>query len=343
MKRKLLFTISIFLIILPFFINIYSLLRMVSLLCGIILFSYLLTNIKKINVLIFIYTLLIFISTYSIDYMIACIHNYIPIYSIEKKSNKHVSTYNSFLYRVYNCNNLNIFDNNYKKQFACSTTLLNDTDINKVLTEPKEYYKHHKKEFVKITGKVNKINGNSSIILKSYTIDDNNTLNGYVVFNDTSSVEISISNIDISNYKIYDYITVIGEIYKYENNIIYMKDVVIEEKQIYSDYKLSVLEPKECDTLAIYTEDYYTYCLSNIYVDYKVDKYELSYALKDKKITFDNLKKNYLKLEEKEDMDLYKLESFNILVCDDKKTIFVKKDTKDIYDLCDIKIKDKNE
>ena len=340
MKRKILFTISLILIILPFFINIYSLLRMVSLLCGIMLFSYLLINNKKLNIFIFIYTLLIFISTYSIDYMLSCLYNRVPIYSIEIKSNKYVSTYNSFLYRVYNCNDLNIFDNNYKKDYACSTTLLDDTDINKVLTEPEEYFKKYKNKFVKITGKISKINGNSSIILKSYTLDENNILNGYVIFNDTSSLEINIKNIDISHYKIYDYITVVGEIYKLDNKNIYIKNIIIDEKDIYNDYKLSVIEPKECDTLVEYTEDYYTYCLANIYVDYKVDKYELSYALKDKKITFDNLKKNYLKLEEKDNMDLYILENFNILVCNDKKTIFVKKDTKDVYNLCEIVIKE---
>ena len=273
--------------------------------------------------------------------MIACIHNYIPIYSIEKTSNKQVSIYNSFLYRVYNCNGLNVFDNNYKKEFACSTTLLKNTDINKVLTEPKKYYDEHKREFVKITGKVSKINGNSSIILKSYTIDEDNTLNGYVLFNDTSNLEVNITNLDVSHYKIYDYITVIGQIYKYENKTIYINNVVIEEKDIYTDYSISVIEPTECSGLIEYTDNYYTYCLDHIYVDYKVDKYELSYLLKDKKITFDNLKKNYLKLEEKEDIDLYHLDNFDILVCSDDKIIFTKKNVDDIYEVCDMKVKEK--
>ena len=63
MKKKILFAISFLLIIIPFFINIYSLLRMVSLLCGIILFAYLISNSKKINVFMIIYTILILIST----------------------------------------------------------------------------------------------------------------------------------------------------------------------------------------------------------------------------------------------------------------------------------------
>ena len=117
MKKKILFAISFLLIIIPFFINIYNLLRMVSLLCGIILFAYLISNSKKINVFMIIYTILILISTYSIDYLLSCLYVRIPIYSIENKSNEYVSTYNSILYRVYNCNG--IIQDKDKNSYNC--------------------------------------------------------------------------------------------------------------------------------------------------------------------------------------------------------------------------------
>ena len=54
---------------------------------------------------------------------------------------------------------------------------------------------------------INALTLKENVILKSYKIDDNNTLNGYVVFNDSSSLEIIINNkMDVSHYKIYDYI-----------------------------------------------------------------------------------------------------------------------------------------
>ena len=129
-------------------------------------------------------------------------------------------------------------------------------------------------------------------------------------------------------------------LYKYENNTIYMDNVVIENKELYSNYKLSIIEPTSCDGLQEYTEHYYTYCLANIYVDYGIDKYELSYALKDKKITFDNLKNNYLTIEEKDEMDLYTLENFKILVCNEEKIILLNKETKNEYNICKMEIEE---
>lgn len=339
MKKKILIIISFLLMLIPFFINSYNLLRMVSLLCGIILLGYLISGKKKINIFMVVYIVLIIVSTYSVDYLLSCLYVRVPIYSFENKSNEYVSTYNSILYRVYNCNGINYFDNNYQKEFSCDPTLISNTDINKVLNEPENFYKENKKDFIKVTGKISKINGNSSLILRSYKIDDDNTLNGYVVFNESSSLEIKINNkMDISHYKIYDYITVVGEIYKYENNTIYMDNVVIEDKDLYSNYKLSVIKPTSCHGLEEYTEHYYTYCLANIYVDYGIDKYELSYALKDKKITFDNLKNNYLAMEEKDEKDLYTLDNFKILVCNEDKIILLNKDTKNEYNVCEMQI-----
>lgn len=336
MKKKILLTISFLLVLIPFIINVFSIIRMVSLLLGIILFTYTLNINKKFNILMCLYVpILFFVLTYTIDYTFACVLERNPIYAISNKSNDNVIVYNSILYRVFNCNEKLSFDNNYQKNYMCKTSLINSIDINEVLSDADKFYKDHKHDFVKITGKVSKINGNSSIELNSYTVDSNNTLNGYVIFDKENKLNIKINNkMDVSHYKIYDYITVVGEVSSYELDTTTLKNVVIEDNDIYTDYTLSVIEPEKCGDVKEYTEGYFTYCLSNIYVDYGIDKYELSYTLKDKKITFDNLKKNYEELKENDSADLYLLNKFNILVCDDSKTIFINKNVKKPFSLC---------
>lgn len=339
MKKKIFYTIGLIFMIIPFFINVYSIFRLVSLLCGIIIILLTFNNFKstKFNILIFIYLgFILFVNTYCIDYLLASFLDYYPIYTYRYKSNENVKVYNSIFYRVYDCKGSLVFDNNYSKEYACNTSLIESDDINKVLSDKKAYYKNNHDKFVKITGKVSKINGNSSIELRSFVIDEDNTLNGYVVFDKNSQLDIMINNkMDVSHYKIYDYITVIGRVDRLMNNTITLADVVIEENDLYEDYTLSVIEPTECNEIKEYVDGYYTYCISNIYLDYGIDKYELSYALKDKKITFDNLKRKYLKLEEQEDLDLYYFEKFNILVCNENKKIILNKNSVETYSFCE--------
>lgn len=341
MKRKILLTISLLLVGVPFIINSYSLIRMVSLLCGIILITSLFKTHSKGNKLILIIIpLLLFICTYSIDYMLTCVFNHYPIYAIQKKSNEKLSTLHSLMYRVYDCNGKLYFDNHYKNLYMCSTSLLDDTDINKVLNEPKKYYKEHANRFVKITGKISKINGNSSIELRNYIIDEDKTLNGYVKFDETKKLEIKLNNkIDATSYKIFDYITVVGELKLINNHTLSLENVVIENNNLYSKYNISIIEPSSCGELKEYTEGYYTYCLSNIYIDYGIDKYELSYLLKDKKISFENLIKGYNSLEEEKNMDLYHLDKFDVLVCNKNKKIILNKKTNNPFNLCEVNIK----
>ena len=81
------------------------------------------------------------------------------------------------------------------------------------------------------------------------------------------------------------------------------------------------------------TDNIYTYCLDNIYLNYDIDKYELSYAIKDKKITLDDLIKDIKPIEE-DNNKLYKLDKFNILVCQNKKNILINNKEKIDYSWC---------
>jgi len=337
-KEKLvLIIISLILIIVPFFINIYSIYKLISMCLGITLLDVSFAVGKKRNIFLLIYLpILLLILTYSIDYLLTYTFKFSPIYVFENKINKDVSIYNSMFYRIYKCNDELYFDNNYESNFMCDTSLIEEIDINKLLNEPQNSYKEYKNNFIKVTGKISKISGTSSIEMQEYTLVDG-MLNGYVKFNETSKLVINLNGIDVSKYKIYDYMTVVGLLNSYDkdNNTLTLSDTKLEERDLYNEYDIHVIESTKCsDDIKEYIDNYYLDCLENIYLDYKIDKYELSYALKDKKITIEEFLQT-TKLEEIENYKVYKHDKFNILSCSEEKNIIINKNKKLDYSLCE--------
>lgn len=337
MKKIFLIIFCILLIVVPYFIDVYSIYRLISVCLGIMLLDIILAISKKPKIFLLIYLpFLLLIFTYGIDYMKTYILDLRPIYVFENRINDNVTIYNSLFYRVYKCENKEIFDNNYEKNYMCDTKLIEKIDINKLLNEPKVSFKEYKNSFIKVEGKISKISGTSSIEMQAYTNVDSQ-LNGYVKFNETSKLIINLDGIDISNYKIYDYITVVGLLDSYDktNNSLDLIDIKIEENNLYSNYNIHIIESSTCTKeLKEYVNNYYLYCLENIYLDYKIDKYELSYALKDKKITMNEILKDS-ELEEKDNYKIYKSEKFNILSCSEEKNIIYSKSQKIDYSLCE--------
>ncbi len=336
-RRIIILIISLLLIIVPFFINIFTIYKLVSLALGIVLFDVFFALGKKVNIFLLIYLpILLLIFTYSLDYMKTYILNLSPIYVFENKINNQVSIYNSLFYRIYKCDHKYIFDNDYKMNYACETNLLSNIDINTLLSEPRKSYKKYKNDFIKVTGKVSRIIGKSKIELKEYTVTDN-SLNGYVKFNDNSKLIVNVSGEFIQNYKIYDYITVVGLLDSYNKKAeeLTLINTKIEENNLYANYLIEVIESEKCDhTLKDYTDNYYTLCLDNVYLNYEVDNYELSYALKDKKITFEDLVKDSEK-EISNGHTFYSLSKFNILSCQSGKNILMNKNLAKDYSLCE--------
>lgn len=333
-NKKLIFLIlGILLIIIPMVLNIYSIYKLFSLCLGIILIDISIFSKNKKSIFTMIYLpILLIIFTYALDYMKTYTLNISPVYVLENKINDDISIYNSLFYRIYKCDKEYVFDNNFKKDFMCKSELLDNIDINKLLNEPDESYKKYHNDFIKVTGKISKINGVSSIELKEYSTTD--SLNGYVKFNDTKKLTVNIKNLNITKYKIYDYITVVGLLKDYNNNELILTNAKIEEQDLYKDYDIQVIETNNCNKdLKAYTDNIYTYCLDNIYLNYKIDKYELSYAIKDKKITLDDLLKDIEPIVE-EDNKLYKLDKFNVLVCNNDKNILLNNKESIDYTLC---------
>ncbi len=336
-KRIIILIASLLLIIVPFFINVFTIYKLISLALGILLFDVFLALGKKMHLFLIIYLpILLLVFTYSLDYMKTYMFDLSPIYVLENKINNQVSVYNSLFYRIYKCQNQYIFDNDYQMNYACETNLISNVDINTLLSEPREFYRKYKHNFIKVTGKVSKIIGRSKIELKEYTVTDN-SINGYVRFNDNSKLIVDLSGEEIGNYKIYDYITVVGllDSYNKKTEELNLIDTKIEENNLYDNYLTEVIESDKCDNvIKDYTDNYYTLCLDNIYLNYEVDNYELSYALKDKKITFEELIKDSEK-ETNNGHTFYSLAKFNILSCQNGKNILMNKNLAKDYSLCE--------
>ena len=223
----------------------------------------------------------------------------------------------------------------YSNKNKTDMNKLNNIDINILLNEPEISYNKYRNKYIKVTGKISKIIGFNKITLQAY-IKDDEEINGHVTFNETSKLIIELNDVDISKYKIYDYITVIGKLSNFnkQNQELILINYKIEENNLYGKYKIELLESKNCEEeIILYSQNLYTYCLDNIYLDYYVDKYELNYVLKDKKITLEELfQKGNLTLEN--NYKVHKFEKISIISCNHEKNIIFSNNKKIDYSFC---------
>ncbi len=336
-KRIIILIVSLLLMIIPFFLNIFTIFKLISLIIGIILFDVYFIIGKKMNLFWIIYLpILLLVFTYSLDYMKTYILDVSPIYILENKINNKVSIYNSLFYRIYKCEDKYIFDNEYKMNFACDTKAIDNLDINTLLAVPNTTYKKYKHDFIKVTGKISKIVGKSKLEMQSY-IQESKDINGYVKFNEGSKLIIYLNEEELQSYKIYDYITVVGLLdnFNKKDEELTLINPKVEKNDLYNNFTLEVIESKNCEhDLKEYTDKFYTLCLDNVYVNYEVDKYELAYVLKDGKITMADLIKD-ASVKNENNYHLYELEKFNILSCQNDKNILMNKDLEGDYSLCE--------
>ena len=222
-KKSIIFIVlGAILLIIPFCLSSYSILRLILLALGIFLIALSLVFVKKRNIFLIIITPLILIClSYAIDTFMFYKFNRIPIFVYEIKSSDSMSTYNSFFYRIFDCDGNLKLDYGYLSDYVCSDDDLDTIDINTFLSDPTKAYDEYKNKFVKLSGKISKISGEENIELSSFTTTDG-SLNGYVNFNTNYVVRVNVFE-SLSNYRIYDNITVIGRV----ANMTEEKDVTI--------------------------------------------------------------------------------------------------------------------
>lgn len=346
MKKKfiILLVIGILLFVGPFCFNTYSLFRIVGLAGGIFLITLSLVFAPRRNVFLIMLTPIILLClSYALDTFLFYKFSRIPLYVIEEKSNDKVSTYNSFFYRIYNCDGNLTLDYGYNKSYVCADEALDTININDFLIDPVKTYDEYKDKFVKITGKVSKLSGEESISLSAYTVGTD-SLNGYVNFNTNYNLEVAI-NESLSQYRIYDIITVIGRVSSITDKdgvyTIKLSDAKLLPSDIYDSYTYEIVRSDSKDLVSMVKgQEYYLYGLSALNVKYANEAiYELSYLITDSRITLDDIVENTSATNMYDEEEVlvaksYELEKFNVLVCENDKTIFANKDYKLGIDLC---------
>ena len=346
MKKKsiILLVIGIILLIIPFNFSTYNLIRLIVLAIGIFLItlSFIFHENKNIYLVILTPIILIFLS-YAIDTFLFYKFNRIPLFVYELKSSKSVSTYNSFFYRIYKCDDDLILDYGYKKNYVCNENDLEAIDINTFLNDSNKTYQEYKGKFVKITGKISKLSGAESIELSSYK-ESTDSLNGYVSFNNNYILRIFV-NENLNNYRIYDDITIIGRVESItdENgiSIINLVDAKLIPNNIYKTFTYEIVNSNDKNLLSLVSEqNYYLYGISNLNVRYANNTiYELSYLITDDRITLDDIIGNYSATnfyDESRNLVAkgYELEKFNVLVCENDRKIIANKNFELNSNLC---------
>ena len=347
MKKRsiILIILGAILLIIPFCLSNYSILRLIILALGIFLITLSLVFVKKRNIFLIIITPLILIClSYAVDTFMFYQFKRIPLFVYEIKSSDSMSTYNSFFYRIFDCNGSLTLDYGYLSDYVCKEEDLDEVDINTFLSEPNKTYDEYKNKFVKLSGKISKISGEESIELSSFTTTDG-SLNGYVNFNTNYVVRVNV-NESLSNYRIYDNITVIGRVANLteEGNVtvINLLDTMLIPSNIYDNYSYEIVNSNNEELVSLASaQNYYLYGISSLTVKYtNNDIYELSYLITDSRFTLDTIigdtsATNMYDDEETLQAKFYELEKFNVMVCENDKKIIANKSFDLTIDLCD--------
>ena len=346
MKKRLivLLGLGLTLMIVPFLINIYSIFRIISLVLGIILITVSLCLKKKRNIFyIILVPLIMLVFSYGIDTLLFYTLKRVPVFSYAIKSSDKMRTYNSFFYRVFDCNGNLTLDYGYTKNYVCSNDCLDAININSFMQDAEESFKKYHHKFVHIYGKISKITGNENIELASFTQGDD-TLNGYVNFN-LNNILIVNTDENLSKYRIYDYVDVYGKVSSISNGKITLTNTKLVASNIYDTYSFEIIASDDNKlTNLVKEKKYYYYGLNTINVKYDGDNiYELSYLLTDDRFKFDDLikGKEYEVFKNDEDVEIakkYKLEKFDLLECSNGKKIVANSKSKANQSICDLEL-----
>lgn len=346
MKKRLIVLLGfgLTLMIVPFLINIYSIFRIISLVVGIILITVSLCLKKKRNIFyIILVPLIMLVFSYGIDTLLFYTLKRVPVFSYAIKSSDKMRTYNSFFYRVFDCNGNLTLDYGYTKNYVCSNDCLDAININSFMQDAEESFKKYHHKFVHIYGKISKITGNENIELASFTQGDD-TLNGYVNFN-LNNILIVNTDENLSKYRIYDYVDVYGKVTSINDGKITLTNTKLVASDIYDTYSFEIIASDDNKlTNLVKEKDYYYYGLNTINVKYDGDNiYELSYLLTDDRFKFDDLikGKEYEVFKNDEDVEIakkYKLEKFDLLECSNGKKIVANSKSKANQSICDLEL-----
>ena len=324
--------------VMPFFINRSSIFRIISLLIGICILTYAVLKKNTKNKLRLIISFLFIAICFGLfDMFLVFSFNRVPVVSYEIESSNKVASYNSFFYRLIKCDKKYYTDFGYKKSYMCSIDDIDLVSINEFLENPEESFKNYKNKYVHLSGKINTIVGTSSLILNAYTSEE--SLNGFVSFDEGRKLVLNNLEIDPKDYYIYDIVEVIGKVSFYTEKDtkkeIHLTDAKVIYSDIYDSYELVVNNIDEKKKVLAHGNIYY-YGLQGIYYKYDDSNiYALDYLLSDKRENIDDLIKDAEVEIVNEEDKLYKLDKYSVLMCKNDDVVFLNKKIKKYEDICE--------
>jgi len=332
-KNNYLFLIiSFILIIIIYLINSVNVIRPILWLIAIGLITYYLNKILKLNIKKITCTFLILLLiSLVLDAIIVSIFKRVPAYTYNIVSNDKVKVYYSPGLKVWQCESdskLSVYEF-FESGYMCDASDIAEIDSNSFLNSVVSNYEEYHNQYVKIKGKISKKNGETTLEMKPYTETTS------VEFADNITLIIFFEDEDLTNYDVYDEITVIGLIKNLEESdgkyTVYMTESKIVGETDLTSFTISANQTNNCNDnlLSLVTnENYnlYSYCLDDIIVTFPENVYELSDALSGNKINIEDVYKDYLEVVSNEDdgSKLYRMETYNVIECNPE-------NSKDIY------------
>lgn len=286
-----------------------------------------------------LYSLVYLIAIILLDSICVVTFNKTPIFAINIVHNNDIKVYNALGYKVWQCDakkpNDLVIEPFYNKGYKCNVEEIENVSINDLITSLNNNYEEYRNNFVKVTGKISKKDGQNYIEMQSY-IENEESINGYVTFQEAITLAIIFDEYDerLDVYDIYDEITIIGKIKNQEtkdgNRVIYMYEATIASTIELDEYTITASSKKiDGNKQLIYTtkdSNVYTYGIDNIIVKFKDNlEYELPSVLSSKKLDINEITKDAIEvITDKKDLTnttkLYKFKTYNVVVCDQEKT-----------------------
>ena len=264
----------------------------------------------------------------STDYLVVCVFKKVPIFAYNIVTNGDTTVYNALGYRVWKCSDTDTLkvDPLYKLGYYCSISNMKSEDINNLLPVLISDFAEYQDTYVKLTGKVTKVSDNHSIIMATYTEDDNG-----ITYDDSTKINVNfnIPSKSISDLNANETITIAGKVDKLTtedgNNIIRLIDssIVSSVEVDNSAYNFSVDDNIYCKydkELWFETSDniYYKSCINDLNITLNNNQYNLMNAIKNNNITLKDLESEasgYL-TNSKDSSIIYTYDNFKLLICD---------------------------
>ena len=322
-KRFISLIIGVIFLAIALVLNSFSLLRAILAIFSIIIITYSM-QLERSHKFVFIPLFVIVLSSFviGIDYLNVSIFKRTPMVTISVVSNENGSVYNAIGYRVWKCNDKDLFvDPLYKVGYYCEADSMSAESINNVLPTIISNFDHYKDNYIKIIGRVSSIENASMFTMCTYR-----EINNEIKYNDNYKliVNFNIANDKLAKLQANDIVTVIGKVESQEGNKIVLvdskfKDEITSQGDVSFDAESNIYCEYDKE-LWFQTTDkiYYKSCINDVNITVDNKMYNLLNAISNNVITLKQIENESLGYESqsKDDSIMYKYKDFNILVCD---------------------------